>query len=394
MLQRLPHRFVLIFCVLFSACQPATHPQPKPVLNSASQLAFYTNAQLKGLASTHDSLMYQPADYQLTIYRLTYQTTLEDGTPVVASGVLYVPSQLTAAHKPYPLLSYQHPTAFSDADVPSGGEIGRAEFSYPLYFATHGYLVACPDYIGYGITDHLPHRYEHRQTLAQATVDMLLATQEFLAQQRIDYNRQVFLTGYSEGGYASLSAQKLIEDQYASNLPLAGSSCGAGPYAMSSFFDHITHQSTVGGVANYLYVWQTLAYDRIYKLNKPVSYYFKAPYAGQIAQSLDTTRTISLSFDALCTDQFRADVRNPSSAFSRALADDDLTNWATQTPTRLVHSEQDEIIPFLVSQQAFAALTQRGSKNLHMVALKQGYHVPTEVIAMRRSLEWFQQLRQ
>lgn len=380
---------------LFSlaACTP-DDPQPKPILVSSTQIADYSNAVLRQLTTTNDSLEYTPANYRLTIYRLVYQTTLEDGSTVDASGIVFVPSQPTPPQKPYPILSYQHPTAFSNTEAPSGANYGQPGFSYSLYFATHGYIVVAPDYIGYGVADKLLHRYEHRQTLAQATVDMLLAANAFLAQKGISYTPQTFMVGYSEGGYATLSAQKLIEEKYSSAIPLAGTSCGAGPYDMSGFFDYITHNRTVGRVANYIYTWQVLSYNRIYGLNKPLTYYFKSPYAEQITESLNNAWTTETSFDALCTDAFKADLRNPTSAFAQALADDDLTNWTAQTPTRLIHSREDDIIPFLTTERTAAALKQRGSKNVNLVALPTGYHVVAEVSSIRRSLEWFQQLRQ
>ncbi|AKD58581.1 hypothetical protein SD10_16495 [Spirosoma radiotolerans] len=366
----------------------------KPVLISSNQIVFYNNSILRLLTTTNDSLVYQPADYEVSINRITYQTTLDDGTPITASGIVYVPSQLASPQKAYPLLSFQHPTAYTDAEAPSGNNFASPNFTYPLYFATHGYIVACPDYIGYGLTDKLPHNYEHRQTLAQATVDMLLAAKEFLDKKDVTWTKKVFLTGYSEGGFATLSAQKLLEDAHIDDIELAGSSCGAGPYAMPAFFDYLTQKTTVGGgVANYIYIWETLSYDRIYGLKKPINYYFRSPYAEQIALSLDNARSITTSFDKICTDEFRADVLNPSSSFRQALSDNDLTNWSTQTPTQLIHSEQDEIIPFLNSQQAYTAMRQRGSSRLSLVALKTGFHVPTEIVFMSRSLSWFDQLK-
>jgi len=394
MIKSLPFVFLLALSFFLTACEPDRPIEVAPVLLNSSQLAFYNNTTLNQLVTSNDSLVYQPADYQVTIHRITYQTKLEDETPITASGVVYLPSQLAASGKAYPMLSYQHPTAFSNAEAPSGTNFTVPAFSYPLYFVTHGYIVVCPDYIGYGAADGVAHRYEHRKTLAQATVDMLRATKEFLAQNKsVNWNEQVFMTGYSEGGYATLSAQQMINKDYASALHLAGSSCGAGPYAMSAFFDYITHNPTVGQVANYLYAWETLTYNRIYGLNKPVNYFFKSPYAEQISQSLDNARKITASFDQICTDEFRADIRNPSSAFGQALADGDVTNWNTPTPTLLIHSQQDEIIPFLTSQQAYSSLLSHGSAKLNLLTFKQGYHVPTEILFMRRSLEWFEQLR-
>ena len=383
-----------VFVFLLTSCQSETKlVPPKPKLISANQLVFYDNATLRRVIASHDSLVYQPADYQLSINRISYRTTLPDGSEIVASGIVYLPVQGSATAKMYPLLSFQHPTAYTNAEAPSGVDFGTVRFSYPIYFATHGYIVTCPDYIGYGTTDSVPHDYEHRQTLAQATTDMLLATQEFLTRKAFSWNNQVFLAGYSEGGYASLSAQKFIEEQSPGNLHITASSCGAGPYAMSAFFDYLTRHPTTGGVANYLYTWETLSYNRIYGLNKPVSYYFKSPYAEQISQSLEQTRNMHLSFDQICTNQFRADMGDPDSPFRKALADNDLTNWTTNTPTQLIHSEEDEIIPFLTSQQTYDSMRQRGASKLSLITLKKGAHVPTEVLFMRRTLDWFERLK-
>ena len=391
------HRYILYLlftCLSFflPGCSPGD-VAVSPTLLSASQLIFYPNASLRKIASTNDSLVYKPADYEVGVYRISYRTSLADGTPVTASGIVYVPSQLTAAERPYPLLSYQHSTAFSSAEAPSGATFPSPTLSYPLYFATNGYIVACPDYVGYGASEQIPHEYEYHQALAQATVDMLLATKEFLAKKGLVWSEQVFMAGYSEGGYATLSAQKMLEEKYASQLHLAGSSCGAGPYAMSDFFSYLTQQTTPGGVANYIYVWETLCYNQIYGLQKPISYYFKSPYAEQISKSLDNTRMMTVSFDKICTDQFRADVRDQSSPFRQALNDNDLTNWTAQTPTQLIHSEQDEIIPFLTTQQTYNALRQRGSSRLNLVALKNGFHLPTEIQFATQSMKWFAQLR-
>jgi pimeloyl-ACP methyl ester carboxylesterase len=400
-------RFVYLittFSVLIlAACQPGD-VKPDPVLIHHSLVATYTNAVLHSLESSNDSLVYTPSSFSLSIQRLTYHTTLEDGTPITASGVVYLPASSNGSQT-FPLLGYQHPTAFSNAEVPSGYDYTQPEFSYPLYFATHGYIVACPDYVGYGDASGVAHPYENRASLAHATVDMLRATNEWLQQQtesvspnRVNpgriWNGQVFLAGFSEGGYATLSAQQLIEQQYAEQLPLTSTSCGSGPYAMASFFDYITHQTTSSpGVVNYLYVWQTVVYNKLYNGNKPLSYYFKSPYAEQLATSIDNARSFTVSFDQLCTDQFRADVRNPTSTFGKALLDNDLTSRAVRSRTYLIHGDEDEVIPYFISQQTCALMQQQGANQISLVTLKNQKHVPSEVLFMRRSLELFESMK-
>ncbi len=401
------NRFVCLIAVLFvfivAACQP-DDVKPDPVLIQSAPMASYSNAVLKTLKVPNDSLVYTPGSYSLFMQRLTYYTTLEDGTRVTASGVVYLPTQATGGQS-MPLLGYQHPTAFSNTEVPSGYDYATPTFSYPIYFATHGYIVACPDYVGYGDASGIAHPYENRASLAHASVDMLRATKEWL-QQRTDqanasqagatklWNGQIFLAGFSEGGYATLSAQQLIEQQYADQLTLTSTSCGSGPYAMASFFDYITHQTTPSaGVVNYLYVWQTMVYNKLYNGNKPLNYYFKSPYAEQLTTSLDSARSFAVSFDQLCTDQFRADVRNSTSTFGKALLTNDLTNWAAQGRTYLIHSDEDEVIPYFISQQTCARMQKQGASQISLVTLKKLKHVPSEVLFMRRSLELFESMK-
>ena len=70
--------------------------------------------------------------------------------------------------------------------------------------ASTGFVVAMPDYIGYGAIGILEHPYEHRVSLASACNDMLLTIFEFLDAKEIE---EIYLMDYSEGGYATLSTQ-------------------------------------------------------------------------------------------------------------------------------------------------------------------------------------------
>lgn len=376
---------------------PAPTTEPKPVaqpvwrfLSDTSLVAHYEPSTLAQIQSPNDSLVYQPKGMGLSIYRLNYRTQLPDGSTILASGLLYVPTQ---AGKAYPLLSFQHATAYSEEQAPSGANLTTPSFSYALYFASQGYLLSCPDYIGYGKAHMYPHPYEHRQSLAQATLDMLRASKEFLATKTNLWNNQVFLAGYSEGGYATLATQKMIQEKAASEFNLVSTSCGSGPYATQAFYKYITTQPTLGKLANYLYAWQILSYNEYYHLNKPVSYYFKAPYAEMIRNRPTDAQLITESFHEICTDQFKADVQNPDSEIGKALADNDLTGWVSKTPLHLLHGDQDEYIAYLNTTEVVKSMLSLGATTTQLTRIPNGYHVPTEVIYMRRTLEWFNKLK-
>ncbi len=383
--------FLSLSVLFLTSCHKEPVEKVEPFLSDSSLVSVYEPSALALIQSTNDSLEYRPADYTMEVYRLTYRTSLAGGTPILASGIVYLPRQPKA--KNYPLLSFQHATAYSPAEAPTGSSLTAPSFSYPLYFATHGYIVVCPDYLGYGQSSQVSHPYEHRETLAKASVDMLLATKEFLEAKNRTTNGQVFLAGYSEGGYATLSTQKMIQDSYATEFKLASTSCGSGPYATKAFFQHITTQPTIGKLANYLYVWQTLTYNELHGLNKPISYYFKAPYAEQIRQSMANARSITVSFHEMCTDTFRADVFDDTSMFSEALRKNDLTGWSTQTPLHLLHGDTDEYIPYLNTDKVYESMQKLGATQAQLTTIPNGYHVPTEVVFMRRTLEWFEKAK-
>lgn len=388
-LLRIRHYILLSSFVLFglSSCHKPGETR-EIFLGDSTLVAAYSADVLATITSPNDSLVYTPGDFSLRIYRITYRTRLADNTPITASGLIYLPSRPVPAK--YPLLSFQHATAYSQEEAPSGGNLVAPAFSYPLYYATHGYIVACPDYIGYGESSQVSHPYEHRQSLARATVDMLKASREFLG-AKAAWNNELFLSGYSEGGYATLATQKMLDGE--EDLVVTTTACGAGPYAVPDFFHYIITEKTKGGLANHLYAWQTLTYNRLYSLGKPVSYYFKSPYAEQIAQSVENARNITVSFDEICTDAFKEDIANPLSAFGRAMADNDLTGWKPKNPLYLLHGDADEYIPYRNTEITYSGMKSLGSSTTSLVPIPKGTHIPTEIIFIRRSLEWFNAAR-
>lgn len=373
-----------------TAPKPDSNPTPVwQYLADTSLAAHYSNAELSKLKSFHDSLVYAPQTYDLHVYRLTYRTQLPDGSPILASGVVYVPSQPKTAT--YPLLSLQHATVYDHAQAPSALNLHQANFNYSVYFACQGYITVCPDYIGYGKSSQYQHPYEHRKSLAQATVDMLRATKEFLASKEKRWNEQVFLAGYSEGGYATLAALKMLQEQAPSEFEVTASSCGSGPYATTSFFKYLTSQPSLGKLANYLYVWQVLSYDEFYRLYKPVSFYFKEPYASQIRADLKNAQKIEASFHELCTQEFKAALADPRSELAKAFADNDLSGWKPTTPLYLLHGDQDEYIAYLNTTEVMKSMLALGSTQSVLTRIPNGYHIPTEVTYLKRTLQWFNQ---
>lgn len=354
-----------------SSAEETAIPVPEPTLVSSELVGEYTASQLRARFTGASAVFQLFIRYSIKAYRLEYNTITADGKTIRASGALIVPDVNTGA----PLLSMQHGTITSENDAPSNFQPSSEAYTFGSVFASQGYIIAAPDYIGYGASKDVPHTYEHRQSLATASLDMLRAAREFIAAKTINWDKRVFLAGYSEGGYATLSLHKKIEQETGNEFNLVAVSCGAGAYDKSAFMRKIINQKTTGtATVNRLYVWVLQTYDRLHGLNRPMTAYFREPYASQITAS-GRNATINVSLDQTFSDTFKKGINDGTDTeFLKAVADNDVYDWKPRTPLRLYHGDADEIVDFLNSQNAYDAMQKRGATNVALFRLEGRTH--------------------
>jgi pimeloyl-ACP methyl ester carboxylesterase len=320
-------------------------------------------------------------------YRITYKTKNTDGTDIIASGAVLLP----VTDQSVSMISAQHGTITSDESAPSKFQDGSEAATFGSVFGSMGYIVSYPDYIGYGASKDLPHPYEHRASLASSTLDMLRAVKELLKDQTAaKWNEKLYIAGYSEGGYATMSLQKKIEEEASSEFNLKASSCGAGAYDKTAFMKYVIN-SSVNTVASYnaLYLWVMLTYDRIYKLNKPKSYYFKDPYAAQI-EKLGIENPINVSFNTILNDSFKTAVNTGTdTGFITAIGDNDVYDWKPRTPTRLFHGDADPLVFYFNSVNAEAAMKKRGAADVQLITIPGGTHSSSITAFLLGTLTFF-----
>jgi len=356
------------------ACQPAGKaeaPAPKPYLISSTLIRSFTRQELADQFRSVNPALSFLTRYGIKVYKVVYNTQLPDGTSVKASGALIVPDASTAV----PMVSQQHGTIQSDTDAPSYFGRGSDAYTGGALFSSLGFILACPDYIGYGESKNLPHLYEHRQSLAQASLDMLRASREFIAQQKSPWNGQLYLTGYSEGGYATMSLQKMLEEEHPDEFNLRASSLGAGAYHKTAFMKHIVNEPTHGiGSYNRLYLWALLTYNQVYGLNRPMSAYLKEPYASQVEKQREGS-TISVSLSKTFREDFKRGINEGTDrAFLTAIADNNVHDWKPGIPTRLYHGDADNLVFYFNSKDAYEAMQRRGAKDVELITLKGRNH--------------------
>jgi hypothetical protein len=378
--------YYLIFPVIFfivTSCGTSTEPTPVPdkYLVSSTLIGDYPVASLKtradGITGGGNAVLTSVINgllkNDIKAYKIVYKTTNTDGTEIQASGALIIPNTADAVA----MISQQHGTIRTDAQAPSNYGTNSEAYSIASIFASNGFIISCPDYIGYGVSKNIEHPYEHRESLAQASLDMLRASIEFVNKEKRNWNKKVMITGYSQGGFATMSLQKKIEENFPNEFNLVASSCGAGAYNKSQFMKDLINTTTHGiPEYNQLYIWVTQTYNRVYKLNRLMNTYFKEPYATDI-QTNGNNAAIKVSANLAFNDTFRTGVNNGTDTqFLNAVKDNDVFDWGPKTETRLYHGDADQQVFYNNSATAEKAMKAKGG-NVTLFTTKGGTHGST-----------------
>ncbi|MEZ0540473.1 alpha/beta hydrolase family protein [Fibrella arboris] len=376
--------FMLLFVGLYlTNCKPTDPIETQPqTLVSSTQLTTLTKAQLVQRIAASGLVDAQTSGFlnillqrDIQAYRLVYKTKNADNTDINASGVLIVPVPIGS--ETFPMVSEQHGTLFNEGDAPSYFTAASEAGTIGALFTSNGFILSCPDYVGYGESKNVPHPYLHRQTEALASLDMLRAAREFLKTSAAKWDNRVFLAGYSQGGHATMSLLKLMEEQFPNEFTITAASCGAGPYNVEGFMQDLVTKTT-HGIAGYnnLYVWVLQTYNRVYGLNRPMSYYFRDPYAADV-QANGTRSTINVSINTAFSDGFKNGITSGSDiAFLTGVRDNNVYDWKPKTPLQLYHGTADQQVFYRNSTDALAAMKARGATSVELITIPNKDHGP------------------
>ena len=244
----------------------STEPAGEKYFISADEVGSYSAATLQAFAiAAGQSDIAPQLKYDVKSYRVVYQT-MYNGTPIQASGLLLVPVGMKEAA---PIVSVQHGTMFEKSEAPTVSN----DFSGIEFFTSAGFISLMPDFIGYGESEAIFHPYYDRQHSAMAVVDMIRAGKDFLKNKKIAFNNQLFLTGYSEGGYVTLAAAKEIETNSTYGLTVTAVGAGAGGYDLVEMLSGVA-TNTYYAYPSYL-AFVLMSYNTTYSWNKPLTYFFK-----------------------------------------------------------------------------------------------------------------------
>lgn len=372
--------FALCLCIAVADCSPAplhvsdarvriVPLKTYPALQSKAML-FLVGVKGIGVADAIDC------------YRVLYPSSDENGKPVEMSGLLALPHDAA----PRGLVSFQHGTTSNREIVPSN--LSTDGLAAAIVFAGNGYAVIAPDYEGLGVSQG-PHPYYVAADTARAVVDMIHAARHIAGVPAAP----PFLIGFSEGGYASLAAQRALE---AEGEKVLGTAAVAGAFNLRSISLPWTLKGLSPQASVYLALW-VRGYATRYR--HPLNTAFTPHYAVLVPRLIDEQLSGAEIVKALPRDPralftpeaLRAILGNSDFWLVRALQENEMGDWSAKAPIRLYYGSRDVDVPPLEATTTVRQMAARGS-DIRATDIGPVGHDGSILIAAPLILDWLRSL--
>jgi hypothetical protein len=331
-------------------------------------------------------------------YRIVYQTTDPMGRELNVSGLMVVPTDYGVREadrlkidlmyqKGLSIVSDSHGTIFANSEAPTVvAQTTEAPAGSPIILtALAGFVTLQADYVGFGESAGHIHPYLLEDPSAKVTIDFIRAAERFARANDIPLNGQIYLTGYSEGGYVALSALKAME---ADGEMVMTAAPMAGPYLLNAMAEGVLSRESLP-IPSFM---ADIAYAYTHRYGLPVTALVREPYASDLPTLLDGSMTRE-EIDAqlphevreLFVDEAITQVldRNESYWFNQALYGNSPAFWGPKTPVRLVQCLGDDVIPYAMSTMTGALMQERNATDVSVL--------PVEVIVtgdVNTSVRW------
>lgn len=312
------------------------------------------------------------------LWKVTYTTPDVFNQLDTASGLWVVP--VRDVPTAYPSLVYQHGTVDGPTDVPSNL---RGGYELALVFGGLGYATLAPDFLGAGEARGF-HPYVHAASEASAAVDMLRAVRAHAPTMDVALTEQLFVTGYSQGGHASMALHRALELELSDEFTVTAAAHLSGPYSISGVMREVMIAETPYNFIAYL-PNTFLSFNYVYGVYDDLAQVFKPAYTDGIRAfyngELGLFELNENLIDAL-TEEYGAPIARYMMHDSiiaileqpeldhplhQALRDNDTYEWAPQQPTRIFYCRADDQVSYRNSIVADSVMQALGAVNLQTV---------------------------
>jgi pimeloyl-ACP methyl ester carboxylesterase len=355
--------FAFAFLLLAGCNDDSSENSPK-AYSKAEFLDNLTASELKLLvANSGYDIPVEEFQYNVNVYKVVYPTTYKD-EKVQASGLVILPETSNAIG----MVSFQHGTISLHADAPSAVSISH--YSRYLYggLSSPGFIAVVPDFLGFGESDELMHPYYVEELSATSVVDLLIAAKALANDKGINFNGNVSLAGYSEGGYVTMATHKWIEENGLEGFNLLGSYPAAGGFDVKAMQEYLFSQENYSQPFYIAYVAES--YRTTYDWTQPLNEFFEEPYATEIPSLFDGSKSgsqinseLTTNIPALLNDELVANLETDSkySYIHAAFTENSLTDWTPTIQMHMYHGDADDTVPYENSVTTYNKLIANGA---------------------------------
>ncbi|MBN1387501.1 MAG: prolyl oligopeptidase family serine peptidase [Bacteroidales bacterium] len=346
--------------------------QDYKLLRAYTSSNIITSLQLLQTAYPDIASLAEHISYDVRVYSISYKTTFL-GEEIIASGLVSIPD----AEGSFPVISFQNGTNTCHSNAPSVN-YNNALYSLLSVNAGNGFIIALPDYIGFGESEEYLHPYFHSESSNKAVRDMILAVEEFTDYfDGLNVNKQLYLMGYSQGGWATLTALKDIEQDPLEDYSLVSASCGAGAYNLIDFSHYIFTLETYPNPFYLPYYIESRIQNGM--VDDPLDLFFKEPYASVIPGLFDGSLCnselnsyLTNDISGLLTDHLLSDFDTSDDFISlrSELLASSVIPWKLNTPLMITHSNGDKSIPIQQSLDLCDNLIDAGTSENDLFILE------------------------
>jgi dienelactone hydrolase len=372
---------LFLLTVIFAATARAqTNKLPVNDINFVSSQRIGTmsvaevNQQIRKLFG--DSV--SPTTQAFELYKLNYRSTDEKNRVVTLTGLVVLPS----GGAPNGLVIFNHGTLHNPALSPSRftGKSNNSEAELAaLAFASGGYAVAMPDYLGLG--DHkAPHPYPLGAENSRSAVDIIAPARTLASRQNTRVATKLFVSGYSEGGAVAMWTVRDLEKKSVAIYEVSAAALASGPYDLS--------QTTRSWLLNSptdqqefvirLYLASYMVHYFHKSRNLKITDYFKPSMAFTIAQAfkggisdeniikrLAVAATLMRSKNSLVnviTPRFQKALQklDTNDPVIREMQKSDAYDWSPRTKMLLISLQGDKVVDPANTEKAFQTMRRRG----------------------------------
>jgi pimeloyl-ACP methyl ester carboxylesterase len=364
--EKLKYFLLIIFTGGLLIFQSCTDDDPEPPIEPSTLVTYdevirRTKEEIEILISFAGAEeLNQYMEHDIIVYNVTYKTEYL-GSEIIASGLIAFP-EFTGES---PILSFQHGTITRYSDAPTSD---LNFYGLLSSFASAGYIFCIPDLLGFGSSTEILHPYYHYESTADPVVDILKAAKELSEILDYKFDGNVFLAGYSEGGYATMAGHKMMEESATNGFNLIASAPASGGYDIKGMQEYFFSRESYH--QPYYLGYVALSYKQVYNATDILTDIFQEPYSTDLPDLFDGSLSGSQINDNLTdvmVDLLQADIlaninTDPKYDYlNEAFSINSLNEFVPTKKMIMYHGTADITVPYQNSVDTYNSMIDLGA---------------------------------